>query len=74
MLRYSGQAARGYSLTAERAVILRRHLDCDAFKLIAESGKPAIRKRVSFGGIKEERKKLVPRFIFRRDVEERFEL
>ena len=43
-------------------------------KLIAESGKPAIRKRVSFGGIKEERKKLVPRFIFRRDVEERFEL
>ena len=35
MLRYSGQAARGYSLTAERAVILRRHLDCDAFKLIA---------------------------------------
>ena len=41
MLRYSGQAARGYSLTAERAVILRRHLDCDAFNLHLADGSAA---------------------------------
>ena len=67
-------AGRMFKVGSRIGVALKRALDCDAFKLIAESGKPAIRKRVSFGGIKEERKKLVPRFILRRDVEERFEL